>query len=520
MKRIISILSLLAVTICVSAQELYIATDKQCYIAGDMIWCSAFCADSNAVAYLELQSSEGRVQASKIALDKGRGAGCLRIPLSAPTGPYRLVAYTDCARLDFGYDFGAASINLAVYNTLSGERTEGGVELVHDAPSNRPVTVSAGIELDFADSLTVRNVSGSPVSLCVSVYRLDSLEPASHSSIAVHTPKASGLPQREVMGEVIRGTLHGEDTGKFSSTFGNTAFISVPGDKYCIYTSYISTGGTVIFNTDNIYGDRDLVCQIEDADGSVDCHFSPDPAFIAPAPAGLSPIPLARGMESDLVRRTRVMQDERSHAADTIYESLPMHREHVLLEEECKTYILDDYVRFPSMQELFVEIITEMHVRRRAGHNRISVLLYDPENKRVPPVWGNSLMLIDGVPVFDHDLFMTYDPALVKAVEVYPSKYSFGDRVYEGVANFVTFKGNMPSIAFNDNVRIYDYKGAAAPMSYRGRETVLWEPLVNIGAGESAGFRMELPGSPSGCAVIVEGLTESGRAVYARKIVR
>lgn len=520
MKRTIAILSFIAAALCASAQEIYVATDKQCYIAGDMVWCSAFCADSNAVAYLELQSADGRVQASKIALDKGRGAGCLRIPLNAPTGPYRLVAYTDCARIDPGYDFNAASTGLSVYNTLSGERIDGGVELVPAAPSNKPVSSFAGISIDFADSLVVNNLSGSPVSLCLSVYRLDSLEPSSHSSIAVHTPKASSLPSREVMGEIIRGTLHGKDVGMFSSTYGNTAFISVPGDKYCIYTSYVSPEGTVTFSTDNIYGDRDLVCQIEGADESVDCHFSPDPEFVAPNPVGLDPVPLARGMESDLVRRTVAMQSERCHAADTIFESLPMHREHVLLEEECKSYILDDYVRFPSMQELFVEIINEMHVRRKAGHNRISVLLYDPENKRVTPVWGDALMLIDGVPVFDHDLFMTYDPALVKKVEVYSSKYSFGDRVYDGVANFVTFKGNMPSIAFNDNVRIYDFKGAAAPMRYRGTETILWEPLLELGAGASEAFRIELPVSRSGYEVVVEGLTENGRAVYARKFVR
>ena len=67
-------------------------------------------------------------------------------------------------------------------------------------------------------------------------------------------------------------------------------------------------------------------------------------------------------------------------------------------------------------------------------------------------------LMIDGVPVFDHELFMNYDPALVKAVEVYPSVYSFGDRSYEGGANFVTFKGNnifSPASPFQVSSIIY-----------------------------------------------------------------
>lgn len=519
MKRITAILSFLAVALCAPAQ-VYVVTDKQAYIAGDMVWCSAFCVDSNAVAYLELQSPEGRVQASKIALDKGRGAGCFRIPLDVPTGNYRLTSYTDCARLVEGYDFNSGSRMLSIYNTLSGERQEGGVELVRTAPSNVPVPVYAGLTIEVGDSIRVKNTSGERVSLCLSAYRLDSLEPSSHSSIALFSPARLDVPSRERTGEIIRGTLAGKDAGEFKDRPGSVAFISVPGDKYCIYTSYVSPEGTVTFNTDNIYGDRDLVCQLDGADESVDCHFSPDSPFVASLPGRLPALPLSSGMAGDLIRRTASMQAGRQAEADTLYESLPMRREHVLLADECKTYILDDYTRFPTMQELFVEIVTEMHVRRKGGHSHISVLLYDPDNRRVMPTWGDALMLIDGVPVFNHDLFMAYDPALVKQVEVYPTRYSFGDKVYEGVANFVTFQGNMPLIAFNDNLRIYDFKGAAVPMSYRGTETVLWEPLLTLGAGEETVIPCSGMQAGAGYAVVAEGLSGGGRAVYARKIVR
>lgn len=503
-----------------SGAQVYVATDKQAYIAGDMVWCSAFCADSNAVAYLELRSTEAVGQTSRIALDRGRGAGGFQIPLTVPSGNYKLVAYTDCAKLADGYDFYAGSRTISIYNTLSGERVKDGVELTDGAPMRPLSSSSAGISVEVADSVTIRNTSGSKISFSLSMYRQDSLEPSSYSSIATADLRPLGVAQRERTGEIVRGRLAGKDASALSGDIGLTAFISVPGDKYCVYTSYISPEGTVEFHTDNIYRDRDLVCQIDGLESGADCHFSPDSPFVAPAPASVDPLPLSRKMDADLVRRTRAMQAEQQGIADTLYESLPMHRDHILLADECKTYVLDDYVRFPTMKELFVEIIPEMHVRGKAGRQRVSVLVHDPKNTRVAPRWGNSLMMIDGVPVFDHELFMNYDPALVKAVEVYPSVYSFGDRSYEGVANFVTFKGNMPSIAFDDNVRIFDFRGAAVPMSYRGRETVIWEPLLELEAGQTLRFDRSSLEDGVQYNIVVEGLTETGRTVYARKNIR
>ena len=82
-------------------ERLFVSTDREAYIAGDNVWCSLFCLDGegkrssqSAVSYLELISAEGTVVEAKIGLLDGRGAGSFRIPVSVPTGVYRLIAYT------------------------------------------------------------------------------------------------------------------------------------------------------------------------------------------------------------------------------------------------------------------------------------------------------------------------------------------------------------------------------------------------------------------------------------------
>ena len=69
MKRFtLSILLCLLLVPARSQDRLYVATDRQAYLAGDPVYCSLFCTDENglrngfsAVSYLELIASDGTV---------------------------------------------------------------------------------------------------------------------------------------------------------------------------------------------------------------------------------------------------------------------------------------------------------------------------------------------------------------------------------------------------------------------------------------------------------------------------
>ena len=132
---------------------------------------------------------------------------------------------------------------------------------------------------------------------------------------------------------------------------------------------------------------------------------------------------------------------------------------------------------------------------------------------------------MDGVPVFNHSLVYNLDPALVKRVDVYPFYCTFGQAMYSGVANFVTFKGDLGGIRFGDNVRILDYEGVATPVAfvpseshrYPGeRETLLWQPLVELSAGQE--LVLPLLKADEGLVLVVEGLTAEGKPVELMKV--
>lgn len=505
MKRIVTIAILLLAAVTAGAQ-VYVATDKACYLAGERIWCSVFCAEGPSVAYLELISSDGAVARTRIDVRHGRGGGSLQIPLSTPTGNYKLFAYSGPSDVNYGGPV------LSVFNTLSTNRVTDGVEIVEAVEYGSPTVVQTGygISVQTSGRIVLENISGMPVSCCVSVTRSDSIKEAGYHSIASFSP---GDPRPASDGEVLKAVIAGPDA-KLAAASNLAALVAVPGTKTDCYTARPDAEGTVYFDTENIFGDGDLVCILEGIGQELDCHLEMVSPFLSPAAGDLPKLKLCRDMEGDLIRRSTAMMDER--AADTLATTLPMRKEHFLLTHECVSYNLDDYTRFPTMEEVFVEITPNVKLRRPHGKTTIYALM-TPSVSDGPSRWGEAMVMVDGVPVPDHKLIETYDPAIVKTVEVYPYRYNMGFRVFDGVVNLVTFKGNMPGVMFDGNVRIYDFHGCSWPMVHEGSETAYWHPLVTLEPGE----KIELPvsGLQSGVdyTISVEGLASGVRPVYLRK---
>ena len=160
MKRVYIILSLI---LLVSAgakaapgiERVYLGTDKNVYVAGENLWISAFCFDISAskpelskissVVYAELHSSAGAVLTTKIALKGGRGSGVSSLPVTLPTGNYKLIGYTSYMRNESPIPVFEKTIS--VYNTVSASRDASVV--VMDSPSDS-VRSSSSVQKEYS----------------------------------------------------------------------------------------------------------------------------------------------------------------------------------------------------------------------------------------------------------------------------------------------------------------------------------------------------------------------------------
>ena len=519
MKRLIfNIVALLVALPALAQERVYVTTDRDWYAAGETVYLSAFCADENgalspvsAVAYVELTSAQGMELTGKVALYGGRGAGSLQLPRNLASGNYRLSAYTRLSS-----DPMKGSRILSVYNTLSTARVPGGVEVGHlpeDALHSSPV---GGIRVNTLPDGRMSLSSQKDATLSVSVFRNEPLPSYGSTTIAEALKAPSGAPAAaEYDGEIITLHLTGAQAGQ-------EVLVSRPGHLEDLYSATVQPDGTASVFTGNLFGAGDLVVTLEE--GTSAFRVEVENPFRELSAADIPTLMLYPTMASALSRLGARMQVTRAFDADTLYVGLPARQLNFVAEEDCRHYILDHYTRFATMPEVLVEILSSsIRARGQGDDMELQVYYRTRQESSLSFEEGNSLILVDGVPVLDHSLIYQMDPALVKAVDVYPYSYAVGRNIYRGIANFITFKEDMGGIRFGDNVRVLDFEGPSYPVAFtpstdpgypNQRETLLWQPLLNLKAGEE--WILPLLEAEEGWVLVVEGLTADGTPVYYR----
>ena len=523
-------------------ERVYVSTDREVYVAGDAVWLSAFCVDAatgrlsafSKTAYVEVHSASGMVQTSKIALDGGRGGGRLTLPNTLPTGNYKLIAYTALGASEEGFDASVGARTLSVFNTLSNERAEGGVEVVTEAPAAAAAPQTGTLAVQASDGrISVSNNGSEPVAFSLSVRHDDGIPAPRGTRISDFVGAMRALPAPrgfdpavipEYEGEIIRARVTGTDADGIRAVQDKFAFISSPGEGSDIYTASIGGGGYVTFFTSNIYGEQEMFLEIEDPDPDNICHLEIISPFLNLDPGEIPALALCSDYGKALELRGLGMQLERNFNADTLYSAIPVKEYTTFDIQSRKSYILDDYTRFPVMEELFIEFIPEIRTRQNGKRREIQVLAADSRGD-YRFMRGEALVLLDGVPVIDHERILAYDPLLVKRIDIYPDSYFIGIRGFSGIVNFVTYKGTLPSMSFEDNVRIVDFQGTSYPLAYTCegvgkdypdyRQTIFWHPLLTLGPGESLEVECKMPVYPGRFEAFVEGLAEDGSPVSA-----
>ena len=559
------LLFFLLLPLCAGAQttvveKTYISTDREIYVSGDKIWCSAFCVDAanglrpsslSAIAYVEIVSEDGTLESGKIALSEGRGAGTIEIPATAPTGNYRIVAYTAYTKNTPGFNPQEhISKTISIFNTSTKERVKNGVKILSDSEYDALRTPAGTQTAAGALSITchrsaegylevvLTNNSAAPADLSLSLSNRDGIIPPDNTSIGAFMGAAASAAARasagaesaptavvsaaaelpEYEGEIIRGRIAGATTDEIEGLKGRSAFISVPTEKSDLYSSVVDNDGMIKFVTNNIYGTKEMVCEIEDND-LARCHIELISPFVSPKLKGIPALQMAPSIKEDLQRRGLSVQLCRSFSADTLASLMPIRENPLIPSYDAIEYKLDDYKRFPVMRELFIEFINEIKVRRVDGKEQLKVKTHLEERVSLFDK-NNSLIMVDGIPVFDHSQVIEYDPLLVESVVVYPYKYYTGWRSFCGMANFVTYKKNLPGIKFNDGVRVVQFKGCSYPMAFTCqeigedfpdyRELIYWHPQIKLPAGESSSIKVKIPANVKEIRICAEGMMENG----------
>lgn len=531
MRKSLSILALLGIALASFAQRAersYAVTDRDWYAAGESMYLSVFCMDVSrgvalsslsGVCYVEMASADGVAATGKIALINGRGAGSIQLPKNLPTGNYRLYTYTAYAAQEEGFNPLAGSRIISVYNTLSSARVTDGVT-AGTVPSTMQRKESGDLSTQLSSDGRIILTSNTPATVSLSVFRNEDLPSYGAGNMADALAVPVGKQTEDTVPEYDGETLTLRLKGIPEEYVYSNILVSRPGHIGDVYAAPLKGNGEARFFTCNLYGSGDLVVSMEKGAPAFQAEVV-DP-FLRLGADDLPKLVLSPTQKDAIMRLGIRAQVTGAFDADTLYSPLSVRRIPFASGKPIR-YNLDDYTRFASMQEVFVEYLS--HIRTKGSKEQLQMQVKCKTGYKETLVFSNnpSLILVDGVPVEDHSLVYKLDPSLVKEIDVYPYSYALG-QVYSGVANFITFKGDMGGIRFGDNVKILDYDGVSYPVAFgpvqddrypNQRETLLWQPIVNLKAGEP----LELPSFdvPEGYVLVVEGLTHDGTPLYFRE---
>lgn len=314
-------------------------------------------------------------------------------------------------------------------------------------------------------------------------------------------------------------------TAKIINTLTNTpaagivTYMGVPGKRVQVYVSQSDSTGRILFSTKDFYGPGELVVQTNEMIDSTYRIDIASPFSEQYSKAAAPKFQFVNGAQNALQAHSLGVQVLNIYSTNNIKRTYdPGADSSAFYGKPYKTYKLDDFTRFTTMEEDLREYVSEDNIVKSRGRFHIKVL-----NDR-GFLDGDPLVILDGVPVFDINKIFSVDPLKVNKLEVIRERYFYGQSADEGIFSFTTYKGDLGGVELNPHAVVIDYEGLQLRRQFYSpayetdvkaasripdfRNALYWTPTVND-QGKVSFYTSDQAGKYVG---VVQGLTAGGDA--------
>jgi len=554
MKKIVKWLLLFAFTARVCGQDLpaervYLQTDKQLYLAGELVYMKAFTVTAgrkplsfSKIVYVELLDATNTHVQVKIELKNGVGEGWMELPVDLPTGYYRLAAYTRFMRNEgesVFFEKYIGVVNSFRTNQIRKEQPDVLPQMLENKNDNtcslqldkmlytnreKGILKLDGLPEDI-HTLSVSIAGKSPVSV-VGINDIRQWE----KQIPAVPDTFSGKFSPEYEGHIISGKIVPVQVPSPSALDNLMATIlSFPGDKIYLFEGQKDKLNNVLFYTTNTAGVKEMSTTAYNSGKNIFRIDLLSPFIEQHTPKQLPVLGIDSAQFGYLADRTIALQVLYSYTKDSIFRERPVDFRFNMKPDN--TYILDDWTRFTLMSELVIECISELRFRRDYQQKwELWLARRKGDGSSVNDfTWLRPLVILDGIPIIDYELIYRYNPLLVERINIYYDDYIYGGMKFNGIVEFLTYKRNFLSLPTNASTQIVNYAGTqvlrrlyipdySTEKNRQSRlpdfrHTLLWEPALQTN-GKST---LEMPFYTSDFSgeflVTVEGLTKEGEII-------
>ncbi len=534
------------------------------FLTGEYLYYSLYCVNNNTthlsnlskIGYVELISENGeQVFKQKVKLEKGLGSGDFFIPVTAQTGTYKLLAYTNWMmnqgvatffqanvhiinpyqvapitnqkslsnpidtlinsnnifKNDRNYNANAGPLDLNLNNRVFNTRSK--VSLLFKGKNE--ALVPSGV---YSISVRKKGTLPQPYKLPISM-QLQNLKEKKANDFS---SKAASIYLPELRGELLSGRVS-------SSTSNSIADLkiaaSIPGENFYIAIAKTDAHGNFYLNIENYYdGDR-LFLEILDKP-QLDYNISlkqPTPVTLDYSNLLFEELKLDSMMKKEIVERSIHNQIDNAYykyKPDSIIATVS---EQLFDGKKVQSYKLDDFTRFKSVRETLFEIVKDVSI---SNMNKTTALIHVQgynygTNSGILP-----LVLIDGLLISNHTTLLDRNALTVDEIKVFRDRFVLGTKVYQGALVIKTknnnieefqngsslFSFNLLKPQVNKNYFTQRYTEKTISRIPDDRVQLVWIPRLKI-TEKTHVFDFFTSDVTGEFEISVEGLTSKGEAV-------
>lgn len=258
----------------------------------------------------------------------------------------------------------------------------------------------------------------------------------------------------ELNGSVVRGRVVNSVTKVPLANI--PIYLTAPSRHLQLYSAASRQDGSFLIELPDLYGSRQLVVQANPTRDSL-CQIEVLSPFARQyAVLSKSPFTLNGALAASLQRRHVQAEVQRRYfGAVPVRYQLPLLRDSLpFYGKPSERYLLDDYTRFKVMEEVMREYVPGVLVRARKDGFHFLV----PDNN-AHTIIENPLVLLDGMPVFNTNKIMAFDPLKVRRLDVITTRYFLGPSIYNGVVSYSTYGGDLAGFPLDSHALLLEYEG-------------------------------------------------------------
>jgi hypothetical protein len=337
--------------------------------------------------------------------------------------------------------------------------------------------------------------------------------------LAARPPALPHLP--ELYGPVLQAQVLTAAGAPAPAGIGT--YLTVPGRSGRFYYATTQAGGLAEFEPEQFVGTQKVILQTDFSRDSTYRLELRSPYTTRHAPSRWAPLALPPALAPALTERHVQAQVAQyfANAAPTPVANAATDSTSFFGKPD-ERYLLDDYTRFKTMEEVMREYVPGVRVRKR--RDGFHFVVFDRPGQTY--FQHDPLVLLDGLPIFDADKIMAFDPLKVKQLDVLTARYFQGPLVYDGVVSYTTYRGDLGGFDINPHALVEEYEGPQGERQFYApryesaqqqqsrladlRNLLHWQPELSLQPNQPKAITFYTSDQAGRYLVVAQGLASNG----------